>query len=111
MQRLWLSEAAGFLINASMVTVSLVWRTSMFRNTRVQMLAVLAAGALLGYLAASGRLDPRRAEASPSTQQTAEKPAVPCGDRPGCCDGAARNNLLALARKDEKDPPAGKKPN
>src|SRR5262245_56282427 len=83
----------------------------MFRNTRVQVLAALAVGVLLGYLAASGRFGPHQAEASPSTQQSAEKPAVPGGDRPGCCDGAARNNLLALARQDGKDQPAGKKPN
>ena len=30
----------------------------MLRNTRVQMAAILAAGALLGYLAAAGRLNP-----------------------------------------------------
>ena len=40
----------------------------MFRNTRFQMTAFLAVGALLGYLAASGKLNPfQRADAAPLT--------------------------------------------
>ena len=42
----------------------------MLRNVRLQMVAVLAAGALLGYLAASGRLNPfQRAEAALVTRR------------------------------------------
>src|SRR5262245_32686795 len=62
-----LTDLQGLLIIAWMMMVSLVWRIFMIRNTRVQMAAVLAVGVLLGYLAASGSLSPRRAEASPST--------------------------------------------
>ena len=57
----------GFLTIAWMVNVSVrsVGGTTMLRNTRVQMAAVLAAGALLGYLAASARLNPfQRADAA-----------------------------------------------
>jgi hypothetical protein len=39
----------------------------MLKNTRLQMIAVLAVGALLGYVAASGNLDVfRKATAEPS---------------------------------------------
>ena len=65
------------------------------------MLAVLAAGALLGYLAASGRFSSPQAEASGVTP-----PPVDC---PGCCD-VSKGNLLAMAQNAEK-PASGKKPN
>jgi hypothetical protein len=51
-------KQAGFLIITWMMTRSPDRRIPMFRNTRVQMAAVLAAGALLGYLAATGSLNP-----------------------------------------------------
>jgi hypothetical protein len=40
------------------MAVPLERRSAMLRNTRVQMAAVLAVGALLGWLAAAGRLAP-----------------------------------------------------
>src|SRR5262245_28618324 len=89
----------------------------MLRNTRVQMAAILAIGALLGYLVASGRLNPfQGAEAAPPA--TADTPAAPAQSGPGCCEGACKGEVLALAgglnprQKDDKEPPKdGKKPN
>src|SRR5689334_12753986 len=72
----------------------------MLRNTRVQMAAVLAAGVLLGYLAASGRLNPfSRAEAGPLPGVAAGvKPAEPSsGAKPACCDEVNKGQFLALA--------------
>jgi hypothetical protein len=59
-------QITGLLIIAWVMRVlSPDWRSTMLRNTRVQMAAVLAAGALLGYLAASARLNPfQRADAA-----------------------------------------------
>jgi hypothetical protein len=59
----------------------------MLRNTRLQMMAVLAAGALLGYLAASGHLNPfSRADAgSLAGKVQGVKPAEPDGvAKPAC---------------------------
>ena len=88
----------------------------MLRNTRLQMAAVLAAGALLGYLAASGHLNPlsRAGATAPPAQAGAVTPAEPdSGDRPACCDKVSKGQLLA--RADEKDaapaPEGGKRPN
>src|SRR5438105_4741973 len=89
----------------------------MIRNPRVQMAAVLAAGILLGYAAASGKLNPfPRAEAGPH-----DAPAVvaPAGDDTcaGCCsEGKNRQQLLAMADPKVKAAIAkaegeGKKPN
>jgi arylsulfatase A-like enzyme len=76
----------------------------MFRNTRVQVLTVLAAGAVLGYLAGSGRFGSRQAEASPATP--------PAADKSACCDAVIKGDLLALAQKSAPQPAAnGKKPN
>jgi arylsulfatase len=72
----------------------------MLRNTKVQMAAVLAAGVLLGYLAASGRLNPlsRAGATAPSAQPVAVKPADPdSGDCPACCEKVNRSQLLARA--------------
>ena len=44
--------------------ISLEWRTTVIRNTKFQMLAVLAAGALIGYFAAAGRVGAPQVEAS-----------------------------------------------
>jgi arylsulfatase len=77
------------------------------------MAAVLAAGLLLGYLAASGRLNPSsKAEAAPPPAGTAQRG----GDGPACCDevNAARLVALADARPGTAAPAAradGKKPN
>src|SRR5947209_261198 len=66
---------------------------SMFRNNRLQMLAVLAVGAAGGWLAASGRLPllPRSEAAPPAQAVTTPAPDAPC------CDGADRGLLLAKA--------------
>jgi arylsulfatase len=84
----------------------------MLGNTRLQMTAVLAVGALGGWLAASGRLQsPPRAEATlPTPAVTSAAP---------CCDGAERGLLLAQANPTTAALPllagqpggAGKKPN
>jgi len=92
----------------------------MARNVKLQMLAVLAAGALLGYLAASGKLqvfqkaNAARAAKPAAVGQTAASEAG-CAD--GCCaKGLSRGRLVALA--DPKGRAAlaraelsGKKPN
>jgi arylsulfatase len=83
------------------------------------MAAVLAAGTLLGYLAASGNLKPfSRANAARSTAEAAsEKPAQPAsGTRAACCEEVSRGRLLALADPNVKARVAraqknGKKPN
>src|SRR6516225_9603487 len=70
----------------------------MLRNTRVQMAAVLAVGALLGCLATSGRLSPfPRACAGQSLAQTESS----SGARPACRDEVNRGQLLALAAPEE----------
>jgi arylsulfatase len=91
----------------------------MLRNTRVQLVAVLAAGALLGYLAASGSLNPfSRADAnSPESKAVAVKPAD--SDSVGklaCCEDVNKSQLVAMADPKVKEAVArvqknGKKPN
>ncbi len=91
----------------------------MLRNTRIQLAAVLAAGALAGYMAASGALNPFSwAKASPSSVEgVAVKPAEAGGGaRPACCEDVNKGQLLAL--DDSKGKTAstaaqriGKKPN
>jgi arylsulfatase len=90
----------------------------MLRNTKVQMAAVLAAGALLGYLAASGRLNPlsRAGATGPTVQAGVVKPAEPdSGDKPACCEKVNKGQLLALANRNEaaaeRARAEGKKPN
>jgi uncharacterized protein (TIGR03000 family) len=70
----------------------------MLRNTKVQMAAVLAAGALLGYLAAAGKLNPlsRAGATSPAAPAGAVKPAESDGgDKPACCEKVNKGQLLA----------------
>jgi arylsulfatase len=67
-------------------------------TTRLQMIAFLAVGGLLGYAAASTRFDGlRKASAEPPRQATADK----ADDHACCSNGAARGQLVALA--DAKD--------
>jgi hypothetical protein len=71
------------------------------RSTKVQMIAVLAIGSLLGYVAASGNLRLNGAAALAEGQTAAAQPAdtkpAP-GDGAGCCaDGADKARLLAMA--------------
>lgn len=68
----------------------------MIRNTRVQMLAVLVVGSLLGYLAASSQFSSRHAEASPTTPLAVEKPITPPAGKPACCE-IIEGDLIAQA--------------
>jgi arylsulfatase len=64
--------------------------------------AILTVGAVLGCLAASGRLNPSsRADARPLPAEAAsEKPAKsPSGARPACCDHVNKGRLLAEANR------------
>jgi arylsulfatase len=78
------------------------------------MAAVLAVGILLGYLAASGKLNPfSRVDAGQSSPETTSvRPAEP-GDRPVCCEEVNRGQLLAMAdgKVAARAPGDGKKPN
>ncbi len=73
----------------------------MLKNTKVQMLLVLVAGASLGYAAASGKLNPfQRADAAPPRESSAGEQTKdsPAGDTFACCsEGASKGQLLALA--------------
>jgi arylsulfatase A-like enzyme len=90
------------------------------KNTRLQMIAVLAVGGLLGYAAASGKLElSRRASAEPPQNPAASKAAsaVTAAAAACCPEGSAKGELLALAdprvkaavSRAEQD--SGKKPN
>src|SRR5215831_3102358 len=73
---------------------------SMFRSTKFLAVACLTAGTLLGYAAASGKLNPfARAEAAPPEGASAvEKTGGPQPGDPACCpEGASKSQLLALA--------------
>jgi arylsulfatase len=91
----------------------------MFRNTKVQMTAFLAAGALLGYLAASGRLNPlQRADAAPASAEAGSTKAAASsnGATPACCEEVNKGQLVALASPNagatlEQGQSSGKKPN
>jgi arylsulfatase len=85
----------------------------MLKNTRVQMIAVLAIGGLLGYLAASGKLNPfLTATAAPEGTSAVDKTGGPAA----CCsEGMSKDQLLAKAdgkQADGKQPEKNsKKPN
>ena len=103
----------------------------MLRNTKAQMIAVLAVGGLLGYTASSSRLDLfHSAKAEPSRQSAKEKTAditphpsastlvaaiKPAPKEGTCCAaGSAKSRLVALANVDAKLASLqadGKKPN
>jgi arylsulfatase len=91
----------------------------MFRRSNASALAVGVLGALLGYAAASGKLDVfrQRSSASPPGDAAASAKASPAGDTEpaSCCSrGEARSTLLARADfRSEKAPDetGGKKPN
>jgi arylsulfatase A-like enzyme len=91
----------------------------MLRNTKAQMIAVLAVGGLLGYTASSSRLDLfHSAKAEPSRQSVKEKTAgiaphpststfvaaiKPAPKEGTCCAaGSAKSRLVALANVDAK---------
>src|SRR5262245_56506488 len=89
----------------------------MFRNSKVQMAAVLAAGAFLGFMVSSARVNPfSRANPAPSPDKVAtSKAAEPAGGQKDiCCAGTNKEQLLVRAEakpgnQDQKK--NGKKPN
>jgi hypothetical protein len=92
----------------------------MLRSTRLQTLVVLATGALLGYLAASDKLNPfpsAHAAPRPADDPGRAASAGPRDDGPACCsDGNGKGTLLALAAPTAGSAAtgsqaAGKKPN
>src|SRR5580700_11518242 len=111
----------------------------MVKSARVQMIAVAAISGLLGYVAASSRLDVfRRADAGPSEQRAADKatavlspsiglhpngvlqPAIEKAKRSVktvagtcCAQGSAKGQLIAMANNAavQEQPTSGKKPN
>ncbi len=92
----------------------------MIRGTRLQSLAILATGALLGYLAASDKLNPfpsAQAAQRPTADPGRAMSAKPSDDGPACCsDDIGKGTLLALATPSGGSAlagaqVAGKKPN
>jgi arylsulfatase A-like enzyme len=91
----------------------------MFRNMRLQMAAVLAVGVLLGYLAASGRVNPfQKADAGQTRSAPGVRAAESGEETPAACCSEDVNKGQLLARADPKAKPAvakaranGKKPN
>ena len=77
----------------------------MIRNTKAQLLAVLATGALLGYLASAGPSHPQLAEAAPPDRQQEASP-------PQKLPSQTQSELLAQATKaaDAQEKATGKKP-
>src|SRR5262249_44768747 len=88
---------------------SCIRRMHMFKNSRVQMIAMLVIGSLLGFVAASGKLDAfRKANAAPPPSSVAEREngaelvqvrlqkneaaAATC-----CSEGATKGQLVAMA--------------
>jgi arylsulfatase len=72
----------------------------MLKNTRLQMIVMLAIGGLFGYAAASGRLDVfRKANASPPQPSVAEKErsSAQAAAATCCVEGAPKAQLVAMA--------------
>src|SRR5262249_34440355 len=68
------------------------WGRTLLRTTRVQMATALAVGALLGYLAVSGRLSPLARACPGQLLAPAESSS---GAKPACCDEVNKGRLLA----------------
>jgi arylsulfatase len=91
----------------------------MLKNTRVQMIAMLAIGGVLGFAAASGKVDVfRKSSAEPPRASTADKKSNPAEEAAACCpEGLSKGQLLAMADPKVKEAVAraeqnnGKKPN
>src|SRR5262249_36488516 len=87
------------------------------RNGRWKMLAVLAIGAALGYLAAAGKLNPFSDAATrvQPRETVAARPAEPDTCAPGCCNSPDTTQLKLLAAHNQKvakkEQDTGKKPN
>jgi arylsulfatase A-like enzyme len=72
----------------------------MLKNTRLQMIAMLAIGGLFGYAAASGKLDVfRKANAGPPQPSVADKErsSTQAATAPCCLEGAPKAQLVAMA--------------
>src|SRR5262249_2134103 len=108
----------GWSVSSLRIRSSCTRRVSMLKNTRVQMIAVLAIGGLLGYAAASGRFDAfRKANAEPPPT-VSQKAGSSSPEAPICCrEGTTKAELVALADPNVKEAIAtaqeksGKKPN
>src|SRR5437870_657510 len=75
-------------------------RDQMLKNTRLQMIAMLAIGGLFGYAAASGKLDVfRKANAGPPQPSVADKErsSAQATTAPCCVEGAPKAQLVAMA--------------
>jgi arylsulfatase len=89
----------------------------MMRNGRLKTVAVLAVGAVLGYLAAADKLNPfSEAGIKPQPRERAStKPTGPGPCIAGCCDAPDPSQLHALAAHNlkvaKKEQDSGKKPN
>ncbi len=87
------------------------------KNVKLQFLLVLGLGALLGFAAASGKLNPfANADGGQPEQPTAAAPTAAAPAAPGCCsDGLSKAGMVALANHNDdvaaKAAVAGKKPN
>ena len=89
----------------------------MLKNTKVLAVALIGLGMLLGYAAASGKLNPAQwaRAGQPASTATADQPAGAPERQVNCCDGMNKGQLVAFANHNErvaaqaqKD---GKKPN
>ena len=83
----------------------------MLKSTKVQMLAMLALGALLGFLAGAGKLDATRQASATPIRIEDKGPAAPAS----CSEGSSKAQLLAAAEAEPKSLSAtaqgAKKPN
>jgi arylsulfatase A-like enzyme len=85
----------------------------MFSRWNLSAIALIFAGALLGYDAAAGHLSLNRtATAAPPDHPSAARPGSTTPASIGCCpDGPPPDTQLALAGQKDDAPRAGKKPN
>ena len=70
----------------------------MLKSTRFLAVAFLGLGTLLGYAAASGRLNPfHKADAAPPVPDVAKSQAATDPSHSTCCSGTNKSDLIALA--------------
>src|SRR5262245_29932724 len=89
----------------------------MLKNTRVQMIAMLAIGGLLGYEAASGKLDVFGRANGEQSRTSASDRESSAADGACCPEGLTKGQLVAMADPKVKEAVAaaqeknGKRPN
>src|SRR5262249_44458177 len=89
----------------------------MSKNTRLQMIAMLAIGGLFGYAAATSRFDVfHKANAGPPKSTAFDKERTPVDGAACCGEGLPKGELVAMADPKPRDPAprqqdSGKKPN